>query len=116
MGPGTLPEVRDGSENHRRVPGRVVGPSRRSEMGLGDPPEGPRWVGGPSRRSKTGPGTLPEVRDGLGDPPEGPGRVGGTLLEVRDGSGDSRGGSRWVERQSGKSGTGRSTVVEVRDE
>ena len=55
------------------------------------------------------------VRNGSMDPWGGPGRVGGNLGEVRDGSGDPPGGPGGVW-DSGMFGTGRGTIVEVRDE
>ena len=39
----------------------------------------------------------------------------GTIGEVRNGSGDPRRRLGWVGGPSGKSGTGRGTLVEVRD-
>ena len=64
-GRGTIPEISDES---------------------GDPRGGPGRVGGPSRKSETDRGTLPEVREGLGtlgevryisgDPHRGLGRFG----------------------------------------
>ena len=94
MGPGTLKEFRDGSKNHRRVPGRVVGPSRRSE---------------------TGRGTLSEVRDGSGDHPGGAGRVGGPSRRSETGWGNPFGGSGRVWGLSGRSEMGWETIWEVRD-
>ena len=38
-----------------------------------------------------------------------------TLGEVWDGLGNARGGPGWIEGPSGKSGTGRGMLVEVRD-
>ena len=76
---------------------------------------GRSWMGrGPLGRSGTGQGIIGEVLDGSGTR----GEVldgSGTLGEVRDGSGDPRGGPKGVEGPSGKSGTGRGTLVLVRD-
>ena len=57
---GTLLMVRDVSGDPQGVPGRVGGPSGRSE----DPFGVPGWIGGPSERFGTGRETFGEVRDG----------------------------------------------------
>ena len=45
--------------------------------GSGDPSVGPGRVAGPSRRSEMGQGTLEEVQEGSWDPRRCPGRVRG---------------------------------------
>ena len=62
---GTLPKVRDGSEDPQRDPRRVTEHSRRYGTGRG-----------PTLRSETGRGTVKEVLDRSGDPWEGLRRVG----------------------------------------
>ena len=66
MGWWTFGEVWGGSEDPRRGPERVGGPS-----------VGPARVGGHSGRFGTGRGTIGEVRDGSGDAQGVLGRVGG---------------------------------------
>ena len=98
---GTLPKVRDGSEDPQRDPRRVREHSRRYGTGQGTHVEvrdgsryrqgGPGQVGGPSGRFETGWETLSEVLD----PPE---------------------GLRWVRGPTQISGTGRGTLGEVGDE
>ena len=97
-GSETLPEVQDGSEDHRKF----VGQAGKVRDMLRDPQKGPGRVGGPSSRFGPGHGALREVRDGSRGPREGLGRVmgpsgrsgigWGNLGEVRDRSGDLWGG------------------------
>ena len=98
MGRGTLEEDWDRSGDARGVPRRVEGPMGRF---------------GTSRE------TISKVRNGSGDSPEGSGRViRDRLWDPRkepDGSRDPRVGSRQVGGPSWRFGTGRETLVEVRD-
>ena len=58
---------------------------------------------------------LLEVQDRLGDPPVGLGRVGRHSLEVRDGSVDNTKGLGRIGEVSRKFGTGRGTLLVVRN-
>ena len=128
MGKGTIREERDGSREPWGGPGVVGGPSRSYGTGrrtLGEVLNG--WLD-LCELSETGRGTHREVRDGSGvvrdgseDPCGGTGRVG----EFRNGSGHPPSGPGrvegplgfpgWVWRPSGKSGTCRRTLEEIRD-
>ena len=130
----TLGEVRDGSEDPRKHPGRVRGPTGMSCTGRGtlgdvldvpgDLQRGPKQFVGLSRRSRTGRGTS--GRSGLFVQPLGrfgtfrwiieEGQDGsGTLEEVWDGARNTRGGPGRVGRPTGRSGTVWGTLEEVRD-
>ena len=85
MGRTTLVEVWNGSEDLRSFPGRVRGPSWRSETGrgtLGEDRDG-------SSRSGTGQGTLRKVRDSSDDPRGGLGLVWGPSGRTEMGWGGS---------------------------
>ena len=119
MGHGTLPEVRDGSEDAPGGSGRVGRSFRRYETGgevlrkvwngSGDPTRHPGRLGGPYCWFGTGRGTLLEVWKGLGNPWRF--RTGwGTLLKVWDGSRDHPIGTGQVGGPSRRSRMGRWTL------
>ena len=113
MGRGSLGEVWDGLGDPLGEPGHA-----------GDPQVGLRLVGGPFWRSGTSRVILGQVRNESVDPPGGTGQVwipcskfgwvGGHGV-VRDRLVDPRGDPGRFLGPSGRSGTGRGTLGEVRD-
>ena len=116
--------VCDRSGDPFRDLGRVEGYFGRCETGAEiirkvwdgsrDPPGGPGWVVGPSRWFGTDREVLWNVRNGREVLP-GSVTGRGTLSGIWDGWRGTLEGVRRVLRSSGRSGTGRETLLEVRD-